>query len=113
MRIRTAAVVFAFAVLLGGDYMSKKITENFTLEEMFRSETAERRRIDNRPSADIEANLTYLVKNVLQPLKTGQSEVRRLRGIPTDAQQTSRFLPAGYLSRKSLNTSTATFRILN
>lgn len=69
MRIRTAAVVFAFAVLLGGDYMSKKITENFTLEEMFRSETAERRRIDNRPSADIEANLTYLVKNVLQPLR--------------------------------------------
>ena len=69
MRIRTAAVVFAFAVLLGGDYMSKKITENFTLEEMFRSETAERRRIDNRPSAEIEAKLTYLVKNVLQPLR--------------------------------------------
>lgn len=69
MRIRTAAVVFAFAVLLGGDYMSKKITENFTLEEMFRSETAERRHIDNRPSAEIEANLTYLVKNVLQPLR--------------------------------------------
>lgn len=69
MRIRTAAVVFVFAVLLGGDYMSKKITENFTLEEMFRSETAERRRIDNRPSAEIEANLTYLVKNVLQPLR--------------------------------------------
>lgn len=69
MNRKVAGIVFALAVLLGGDYMSKKITENFTLEEMFRSETAEKRRIDNRPSADIEANLTYLVKNVLQPLR--------------------------------------------
>ncbi len=61
--------VFLLAALLSGDYMAKKITENFTLEEMYRSETAERRRIDNRPSADIEANLEYLVKNVLQPLR--------------------------------------------
>ena len=61
--------VFLLAALLSGDYMAKKITENFTLEEMYRSETAERRRIDNRPSAEIEANLEYLVKNVLQPLR--------------------------------------------
>jgi Uncharacterized protein conserved in bacteria len=49
--------------------MAKQITENFTLEEMFRSATAERRGIDNRPPKDIEENLTYLVKNVLQPLR--------------------------------------------
>ncbi len=61
--------VLLLAALLSGDYMAKKITENFTLEEMYRSETAERRRIDNRPSAEIEANLEYLVKNVLQPLR--------------------------------------------
>ena len=69
--IRTARLVLlglAMASILGGDYMAKKITENFTLEEMYRSETAERRRIDNRPSKDIEANIEYLVKNVLQPL---------------------------------------------
>ena len=69
MKKRTAGIVLVLAVLLGGDYMAKKITENFTLEEMFRSETAEKRRIDNRPNAEIEANLTYLVKNVLQPLR--------------------------------------------
>lgn len=57
------------SLLLGGDYMAKQITENFTLEEMFRSATAERKRIDNRPPKDIEENLTYLVKNVLQPLR--------------------------------------------
>ena len=49
--------------------MAKQITENFTLEEMFRSETAERKHIDNRPPKDIEENLVYLVKNVLQPLR--------------------------------------------
>lgn len=58
------------AMLLGGDYMAKQITENFTLEEMYRSATAESRRIDNRPPKDIEENLVYLVKNVLQPLRT-------------------------------------------
>ena len=58
------------AMLLGGDYMAKQITENFTLEEMYRSATAESKRIDNRPSKEIEENLTHLVKNVLQPLRT-------------------------------------------
>lgn len=62
-----SAVVLS--VLLGGDYMAKQITENFTLEEMYRSATAESRRIDNRPSKEIEENLTHLVKNVLQPLR--------------------------------------------
>lgn len=66
---KAAVLICAAALFLGGDYMAKKITENFTLEEMYRSETAERRRIDNRPSKDIEANLEYLVKNVLQPLR--------------------------------------------
>lgn len=50
--------------------MAKQITENFTLEEMYRSATAESKRIDNRPSKEIEENLTYLVKNVLQPLRS-------------------------------------------
>lgn len=62
-------LAFAMALLLSGDYMAKKITENFTMEEMFRSETAERKRIDNRPTPEIEANLEHLVKNVLQPLR--------------------------------------------
>ena len=68
-KMQGLAVVLAMAFLLGGDYMAKQITENFTLEEMFRSATAEKRHIDNRPPKDIEENLTYLVKNVLQPLR--------------------------------------------
>ena len=69
--IRSAKLAMLVAALsiLGGDYMAKHITENFTLEEMYRSATAESRRIDNRPSKDIEANIEYLVKNVLQPLR--------------------------------------------
>lgn len=67
VRAFSAAIL---AMLLGGDYMAKQITENFTLEEMYRSATAESRRIDNRPPKNIEENLVYLVKNVLQPLRT-------------------------------------------
>ena len=66
---KAAILICGGALLLGGDYMAKHITENFTLEEMYRSATAESRRIDNRPSKDIEANIEYLVKNVLQPLR--------------------------------------------
>ena len=66
---KKALLIIILTLFLSGDYMAKQITENFTLEEMFRSETAERRHIDNRPPKDIEENLTYLVKNVLQPLR--------------------------------------------
>lgn len=69
-RAKTAFLAVGLSLFLGGDYMAKQITENFTLEEMYRSATAERKGIDNRPPQDIEDNLTYLVKNVLQPLRS-------------------------------------------
>jgi len=68
-RLALASIFIGCAVLLSGDYMPKHITENFTLEEMYRSATAERRGIDNRPSKYIESNLTNLVVKVLQPLR--------------------------------------------
>lgn len=41
----------------------------FTIEELCRSTTADRKGIDNRCGSDIEANLTALVDNVLDPLR--------------------------------------------
>ena len=50
-----------------------KINENamkyFTINELCRSETASKHKIDNTPSAEIIANLTALVDNVLDPLR--------------------------------------------
>lgn len=41
----------------------------FTINELCRSETASKHKIDNTPSAEIIANLTALVDNVLDPLR--------------------------------------------
>ena len=41
----------------------------FTIKELCRSTTADRKGIDNRCGCDIEANLTALVDNVLDPLR--------------------------------------------
>lgn len=45
------------------------LTKNFSLEELTRSETAERRGIDNTPGAVEKANLEKLAKLVLQPIR--------------------------------------------
>ena len=41
----------------------------FTIKELCRSTTADRKGIDNRCGSDIEANLTALVDSVLDPLR--------------------------------------------
>ena len=46
-----------------------KLGRHFTLAEMTRSETAEKRNIPNVPSAKELANLSALVQNVLDPLR--------------------------------------------
>jgi zinc D-Ala-D-Ala carboxypeptidase len=51
-----------------------KLTPNFTLEELTQSETAERKGLDNTPSADAKANLVRLAKFL--------EEVRRVLGRP-------------------------------
>ena len=46
------------------------LTNNFSLHEMIKSETASRRGMDNYPHSDeIIANLTVLCEQVLQPLR--------------------------------------------
>lgn len=41
----------------------------FTIEELCQSETAEKFNIDNTPSENIKANLTYFVEKILDPLR--------------------------------------------
>lgn len=46
-----------------------QITKNFTLEEMYDSETARAKKINNQPNAQQQDNLIRLVSNVLQPIR--------------------------------------------
>ena len=46
-----------------------KLTENFTLSEMVKSETALRHGLDNTPGDTEIANLKRLAENVLQPVR--------------------------------------------
>jgi hypothetical protein len=41
----------------------------FTIEELCQSETAERLNIDNTPTEEIIANLTYFIDRILDPLR--------------------------------------------
>ena len=54
--------------------MPKKLTEHFTLEELYLSQTATRRGLDNTPPPEVVKNLKALCVNVLEPLRqlTGQ-----------------------------------------
>lgn len=47
----------------------EKAMKYFTINELCRSETASKHKIDNTPSAEIIANITALVDNVLDPLR--------------------------------------------
>jgi hypothetical protein len=46
-----------------------KLTNNFTLEELTKSETALRQNIDNTPTVEVVENLTRLAEKVLQPVR--------------------------------------------
>ncbi len=46
-----------------------KLTENFSLSEMIKSETALRQNLDNTPGAAETANLKVLAEKVLQPIR--------------------------------------------
>jgi zinc D-Ala-D-Ala carboxypeptidase len=45
------------------------LSENFSLEELTRSQTAFRRKIDNVPSKESIANLKALCENILEPVR--------------------------------------------
>jgi zinc D-Ala-D-Ala carboxypeptidase len=46
-----------------------KLTNNFTLEELTKSETALRQGIDNTPTVEVVENLQVLAEKVLQPVR--------------------------------------------
>ena len=46
-----------------------KLTANFSLLELTKSQTAERKGIDNTPSTEHQENLKKLCENVLQPIR--------------------------------------------
>ena len=46
-----------------------KLTENFSLGELTKSQTAERKGIDNTPSAEHQENLKSLCEMILQPIR--------------------------------------------
>jgi zinc D-Ala-D-Ala carboxypeptidase len=46
-----------------------KLSKNFSLEELTKSDTAVRRGISNVPSEDVTNNIQELVDNVLQPIR--------------------------------------------
>jgi hypothetical protein len=49
--------------------MSTKLSKNFSLEELYASQTASRLGIDNKPTKAVQANLQLLVDTILQPLR--------------------------------------------
>ena len=46
-----------------------KLSENFSLAEMTKSQTATRKGIDNKPSTEHVENLIHLAETVLQPVR--------------------------------------------
>ena len=52
-----------------------KLTENFSLLELTKSQTAERKGIDNTPGPDHQNNLKSLCESVLQPVRDHFSRV--------------------------------------
>ena len=46
-----------------------KLSNNFSLSELTKSQTAERKGIDNTPSAEHQENLKLLCESVLQPVR--------------------------------------------
>ena len=46
-----------------------KLTENFSINELTKSQTAERKGIDNTPGTEHQENLKKLCENVLQPVR--------------------------------------------
>lgn len=61
--------------------LDQKLTENFTLREMIRSATAERRGIDNTPTLGEVERLRMLCQKVLQPARNALGPLRVTSGF--------------------------------
>ena len=54
--------------------MSTKVTMHFTIEELYASDTAKKKGIDNKPAVQQLINLVYLTAYVLEPLRVSMGE---------------------------------------
>lgn len=54
--------------------MNTKVTMHFTIEELYASQTAKARGINNKPSTEEIVNLVYLAAYVLEPLRVAMKE---------------------------------------
>lgn len=57
-----------------------KLSENFSLAELIKSDTAVRKGIDNNPDEIVTANLQALVDNILQPVRDTFGRVKITSG---------------------------------
>ena len=55
-----------------------KLSENFSLNELTKSQTATRRGISNQPSEEHLENLKALVEKVLQPIRDSKGQPIRV-----------------------------------
>ena len=54
--------------------MDINVTQHFTLEELYRSDTAKKLGIDNKPGTQQMINLVYICAYVLEPLRVAMGE---------------------------------------
>ena len=54
--------------------MTTHVTMHFTIEELYASNTAKERGIDNKPSVQQLVNLVYLAAYILEPLRVAMNE---------------------------------------
>ena len=54
--------------------MSTKVTMHFSIEELYASDTAKKKGIDNKPAVQQLINLVYLTAYVLEPLRVAMKE---------------------------------------
>lgn len=50
-------------------FYKMQLTDHFTLAEFVRSETADRKHIDNTPTPEVVSNLRALCRNILEPAR--------------------------------------------
>ena len=55
-----------------------QLSKNFSLQELIKSQTAERKGIDNTPSTEHQENLKLLCTSILQPIRDHFSRVVRV-----------------------------------
>ena len=78
--------------------MDINVTQHFTLEELYRSDTAKKLGIDNKPGTQQMINLVYLCAYVLEPLRVAMGEPIKI-GSGFRCQQLNKAVGGVYTSQ--------------